>query len=111
MLKWSVPRRVDLRIRNELFKTSGPVVSSSDRFALFTAGVVSSHEHHRQRVGRSLIRATEYTYMVVRRSLPRQDLEGLGDLNTFPPFTDGAEESSPTQRLIPLDLQSSKRTG
>ena len=61
MLKWSVPRRVDLRIWNELFKTSGPVVSSSDRFALFTAGVVSSHEHHRQRVGRSLIRETEYT--------------------------------------------------
>ena len=59
------------------FQTSGPVVSSSDRFALFTAGVVSSHEHHRQRVGRSLIRETEYTLMVVRRSLPRQDLEGL----------------------------------
>ena len=61
MLKWSVPRRVDLRIWNELLKTSGPVVSSSDRFALFTAGVVSSHEHHRQRVGRRLIRETENT--------------------------------------------------
>merc|ERR1712153_245291 len=97
MLKWSVPRRVDLRIWNELFKTSGPNVSSSDRFAQFTAGVVSSHEHHRQRVGRSLIRETEYTLWSSVARFPARTSKGWKTQNTFPSFTDGAEESSPTR--------------